>query len=74
MITGAQIRKARELLRWALRDLPSVPSSIRPSFSGSVDGEPPITVYHHALIRDTLERFGIELAGVKMRQMGKADR
>ena len=39
----------------------------------SVDGEPPITVYQHALIRDTLERFGIEFAGgqerdVKMRR------
>lgn len=29
----------------------------------SLDGEPPITVYQHALIRDTLERFGIGFAG-----------
>ena len=37
----------------------------------SVDGEPPITVYQAALIRDALGRFGIEFAngdapGVKL--------
>ena len=42
------------------------------------NGEPPITVYHQSLIRDTLERFGIEFTGihecdVKMRQVGRAE-
>ena len=80
MITGAQIRKARELLGWApsrLAKRAKLHSAIVQR-AESVDGEPPITVYQHALIRDTLERFGIEFAGgqerdVKMRQVGKAE-
>jgi hypothetical protein len=80
MITGAQIRKARELLGWApsrLAQRAKLHSAIVQR-AESLDGEPPITVYQHALIRDTLERFGIEFAGgqecdVKMRQVGKAE-
>ena len=80
MITGAQIRKARELLGWApsrLAQRAKLHSAIVQR-AESVDGEPPITVYQHALIRDTLERFGIEFVGihecdVKMRQVGKAE-
>jgi hypothetical protein len=77
---GAQIRKARELLGWApsrLAQRAKLHSAIVQR-AESVDGEPPITVFQHALIRDTLERFGIEFAGihecdVKMRQVGKAE-
>jgi ribosome-binding protein aMBF1 (putative translation factor) len=80
MITGVQIRKARELLGWApsrLAQRAKLHSAIVQR-AESVDGEPPITVYQHALIRETLERYGIEFAGshecdVKMRQVGKAE-
>ena len=60
MITGAQIRLGRELLGWAqtrLAQRAKVHSAIVKR-AESVDGEPPITVYQEALIRNTLERFG----------------
>ena len=61
MITGDQIRQARKLLGWLSSRLGAE----------SVDGEPPITVYQAALIRDALGRFGIEFTngdapGVKL--------
>jgi len=73
MITGDQIRQARKLLGWAasrLAQRAKVHSAIVRR-AESVDGEPPVTVYQAALIRDTLERFGIEFTigdepGVKL--------
>ena len=62
MITGAQVRHGRELLGWAptrLAQRAKVHSAIVKR-AESVDGEPPITVYQEALIRNTLERFGVE--------------
>jgi hypothetical protein len=62
MITGAQIRRARELLGWAptrLAQRAKLHSTIIQR-AESVDGEPPITVYQEALIRNALERFGVE--------------
>jgi hypothetical protein len=73
MITGAQIRQARELLGWPptrLAQRAKVHSAIVRR-AESVDGEPPVTVYQAALIRDALERFGNEFTngeepGVKL--------
>src|SRR4051794_9471467 len=62
MITGNQIRQARKLLGWPssrLAQRAKVHSAIVRR-AESVDGEPPITVYQAALIRDALGRFGIE--------------
>jgi len=61
VITGAQIRQARELLGWPptrLAQRAKVHSAIVRR-AESVEGEPPVTVYQAALIRDALERFGI---------------
>ena len=73
MIAGAQIRQARELLGWPptrLAQRAKVHSAIVRR-AESVDGESPVTVYQAALIRDALERFGIEFTngdepGVKL--------
>ena len=73
MITGAQIQQARELLGWPptrLAQRAKVHSAIV-GRAESVDGEPPVTVYQAALIRNALERFGIEFTngeepGVKL--------
>ena len=73
MITGAQIRQARELLGWPptrLAQRAKVHSAIVRR-AESVEGEPPVTVYQAALIRDALGRFGIEFTngdapGVKL--------
>jgi len=74
VITGAQIRQARELLGWPptrLAQRAKVHSAIVRR-AESVEGEPPVTVYQAALIRDALERFGIEFTdgdepGVKLK-------
>ena len=61
MLTGAQIRQARELLGWPptrLAQRAKVHSAIVRR-AESVEGEPPVTVYQAALIRDALERFGV---------------
>ena len=69
MITGAQIKAARELLGWTpwkLARSSRVPSAVIRR-AESVDGEPTITVYQEALIRNALlerdefalNRFGI---------------
>ena len=58
MITGAQIRQARELLGCPptrLAQRAKVHSAIVRR-AESVEGEPPVTVYQAALIRDALER------------------
>ena len=62
MITGLQIRTARSLLGWDRRSLARacrlrVETLAR---AESVDGEPPITIAHGRVIRDVLERAGIE--------------
>ena len=74
MITGAQIRQACEPLGWPptrLAQRAKVHSAIVRR-AESVEGEPPVTVYQAALIRDALERFGIEFTdgdepGVKLK-------
>ena len=78
MITGAQIRQARELLGWPptrLAQRAKVHSAIVRR-AESVEGEPPVTVYQAALMRDALERFGViftngDEPGVKL-EAGKA--
>jgi len=74
MITGQQIKAARELLGWApsrLAQRAKLHSTIVQR-AESVAGEPPITLYQQALIRDALERFGVEFTpgepGVKLRK------
>ena len=62
MITGSQIRTARSLLGWDRRCLARtcelrVETLAR---AESVDGEPLITIAHARMIRDVLERAGIE--------------
>ena len=62
MITGLQIRTARSLLGWERRFLARtcklrVETLAR---AESVDGEPPITAAQAWVIRDVLERAGIE--------------
>ena len=62
MITGAQIKAARLLLGWGpskLAQRAKLPSAVIHR-AESVDGEPPITLYQAALIRNALERFGVE--------------
>ena len=62
VITGLQIRTARSLLGWDRRCLARacklrVETLAR---AESVDGEPPITIAHARVIRDVLERAGVE--------------
>jgi hypothetical protein len=62
MITGAQIRHARKLLGWErykLAQRAKVHSSIIER-AESVPGEPPVTDYQKAFIRDTLRAAGVE--------------
>ena len=74
MITGAQIRQARELLGWPptrLAQRAKVHSAIVRR-AESVEGEPPVTVYQAALIRDAPGAFGVEFTdgdepGVKLK-------
>ena len=74
VITGAQIRQARELLGWPpsrLAQRAKVHSAIVRR-AESVTGRAPVTVYQAALIRDALERFGVEFTdgdepGVKLK-------
>jgi hypothetical protein len=75
MITGAQIRRARELVGWKLSKLArraKVHSAIIHR-AESVDGAPTITVHQEALIRNALPDAGIEFtngdeSGVKLRK------
>jgi transcriptional regulator with XRE-family HTH domain len=61
MITGAQIRRARQSLGWHPSDLAERAklSTRTINRSESVDGEPPITIAHQVLIRRALETAGI---------------
>jgi ribosome-binding protein aMBF1 (putative translation factor) len=79
VITGSQIRAARNLLGWD-RKLLARACKLRPETlarAESLDGEPPITVTHARAIRSTLEQAGIEFqtgasSGVFLRQAGAA--
>jgi hypothetical protein len=79
MITGAQIKAARELLGWApwkLARFSRVPSAVIRR-AESVDGEATITVYQEALIRNALLDAGVEFIkgdepGVKLRNSTKS--
>ena len=74
MITGTQIRHARKLLGWErykLAQRAKVHSSIIER-AESVPGEPPITNYQKAFIREALRAAGLEFTngselGVKLR-------
>ena len=74
MITGAQIRHARELLGWApsrLAQRAKLHSAIVQR-AERVPGGPPITAYQEALIRHALQDAGIEFTndaekGVKLK-------
>ena len=78
MITGAQIRQARKLLGWEpykLAQRAKVHSLIIQR-AESVAGEPPITRYQEALIRNALQAVGVEFTygdppGVRLRSEGK---
>ena len=74
MITGAQIRKPRELLGWRPHVLANRTklSSATIHRAESMAGEPPITVAQQVLIRRVLEAAGIvfmegEPLGVRLR-------
>ena len=77
MITGAQIRQARKLLGWSANELARRTSmqTSRVHRSECVNGELPITTQHAAVIRQALEKAGVEFTngdepGVKL-TMGK---
>jgi ribosome-binding protein aMBF1 (putative translation factor) len=78
VITGAQIRQARKLLGWEpykLAQRAKVHSLIIQR-AESVTGEPPITAYQEALIRNALQAVGVEFTdgdppGVRLRSEGK---
>ena len=62
MITGSQIQTACSLLGWDRKLLARACKLRVETLAGaeSVDGEPPITVAHAQVIRDVLERAGVE--------------
>ena len=62
MITGSQIRTARSLLGWDRKALARACKLRSETLvrAESVDGEPPITIAHGRVIRDVLERAGVE--------------
>jgi transcriptional regulator with XRE-family HTH domain len=79
VITGAQIRQARKLVGWSVKEL-----GRRAKLAAStvhraecVDGEPPITQAHGTAIRHALGRAGVEFTngdepGVKLKAKGNA--
>src|ERR1041385_8419804 len=65
-ITGAQLRAARALLKWSVRDL-SAQCRVSPSAiarSEKVDGAPPMQERNLNAIRRTFEEHGIEFLGL----------
>ena len=78
VITGAQIRQARKLLGWEpfkLAQRAKVHTLIVQR-AESVAGEPPITRYQEALIRNALQAGGVEFTngdepGVKLKAKAK---
>ena len=79
MITGAQIRQARKLVGWSVKELGDRTKLAASTVQRAecVDGEPSITEAHAAAIRKALETAGVEfingdVPGVKLIPMGKA--
>jgi transcriptional regulator with XRE-family HTH domain len=78
MITGAQIRRARELLGWSSFQL-SQRAKLHPAVverAESSTGAFPITAYQAAIICQTLEAAGVEFTdgdepGVRLNATGK---
>ena len=65
-ISGAQLRAARALLKWSVRDL-SAQCRVSPSAitrGEKVDGAPPMQVRNLDAIRRTFEEYGIEFLGL----------
>ena len=80
MITGAQIRAARAMLRWtpeqlAIRSRLSIETIRR---AESVDGEAPITRADENAVRSAFQAVGLEFtnrggAGLRLKAQGLAD-
>ncbi len=75
MITGAQIRQARQLLGWGLSRLAERARLQTSTIQRAecVDGEAPITLAHEAAIRLAFESAGVEFTngdqpGVRVRK------
>lgn len=74
MITGPQIRQARQLLGWEVRTLvreARVPASLVER-TERIDGEAPITLKHEHALRRAFEAAGVEFTngdapGVRLR-------
>jgi hypothetical protein len=79
LITGAQIRQARKLLGWEPSKLArrAKMHSLIIERAESVAGEPPITAYQAAFIREALLNAGVEFTngdepGAKLRRRGRS--
>ena len=79
MITGEQIRRARELLGWTRFKLSSR-AALHPAIVERAEkavGALPVTAYQQALLRNALEDAGVEFTtgdepGVKLKAKGHA--
>jgi transcriptional regulator with XRE-family HTH domain len=76
VITGEQIRRARELLGWTRFKLSSR-ASLHPAIVERAEEALPVTAYQQALLRNALEAAGVEFTdgeapGVKLRAKGNA--
>ena len=76
MITGDQIRAARELLGWEPFQL-AQRAKLHSAIVQRAESEAPITKYQEALIRNALEAAGVEFTnadepGVKLNAATKA--
>ena len=76
MITGEQLRRARELLGWTRFKLSSR-ASLHPAIVERAEEALPVTAYQQALLRNALEVAGIEFTnsdepGVKLKARGNA--
>ena len=77
MITGEQIRRARELLGWTRFKLSSR-AALHPAIVERAEkaaGALPVTAYQQALLRNALEAAGVEFTnggepGVTLRRQG----
>jgi transcriptional regulator with XRE-family HTH domain len=81
VITGEQIRRARELLGWTRFKLSSR-ASLHPAIVERAEeaaGALPVTAYQQALLRNALEAAGVEFTngdepGVKLKAKGERAR
>jgi transcriptional regulator with XRE-family HTH domain len=78
VITGEQIRRARELLGWTRFKLSSR-ASLHPAIVERAEEALPVTAYQQALLRNALEAAGVEFTdgeapGVKLRAHAKERR